>query len=75
MSVGEQVISIFLGVSGLLDDVAVNDVSKFVAELLQWLAGQHPEYAKEITSTGKFSDELVKQITEAVKTFKSTRKQ
>ena len=75
MPVGEQVISIFLGVSGLLDDVAVNDVSKFVAELLQWLSSQHPEYAKEITTTGKFSDELVKQITEAVKSFKSTRKQ
>ena len=75
MPVGEQVISIFLGASGLLDDVPVNSVSKFVAEFLQWLSKEHPEYAGEITKTGKFSDELVKKVTEAVNTFKAGRKQ
>jgi F-type H+-transporting ATPase subunit alpha len=75
MSVGEQVISIFLGGSGLLDDVPVNNVSKFAAEFLQWLSKEHPDYAGEITRSGKFSDELVKKATEAANTFKTIKKQ
>jgi len=74
MPVGEQVISIFLGESDLLEDVPVKNVSKFVAELLQWLSEEHPGYAAEITSTGKFSDAIVKQVTEAVNAFKAGRK-
>lgn len=75
MTVGEQVISIFLGGSGLLDDVPVNNVSKFVTDFLQWLSKEHPEYAGEITQSGKFSDELVKLVTDAANIFKTIKKQ
>lgn len=74
MPVGEQVITIFTGPSGLLDDVPVNNVAKFVTEFLRWLSTEHPDYAKEITSTGKFSDELARRVTEAMNKFKNLGK-
>ena len=74
MPVGEQVITIFVGASGLLDDVPINNVSKFVAEFLKWLSNEHPAYAGEITSTGKFSDDLGRRVTDAMNTFKATGK-
>jgi len=38
MPVGEQVITIFLGASGLLDSVPVNGVGKFAAEFVTRLS-------------------------------------
>jgi F-type H+-transporting ATPase subunit alpha len=75
MSVGEQVITIFAGASGLLDDVPVNAVSAFATDLLQSLAKEHYGFIDEINKTGKLSDELRKKLTEALNTFKSTRAQ
>jgi F-type H+/Na+-transporting ATPase subunit alpha len=75
MSVGEQVITIFAGASGLLDDVPVNAVSAFATDLLQSLAKKHYGFIDEINKTGKLSDELRKKLTEALNTFKSTRAQ
>jgi F-type H+-transporting ATPase subunit alpha len=75
MQVGEQVITIFAGAGGLLDDVPFDNVGKFVDEFLKWLSKKHPEYAGEITSTGKFSDELGGRVTDAMKTFKTLGKQ
>jgi hypothetical protein len=49
-------------------------VGKFVTEFLRWLSSEHLEYSKEITSTGKFSDELVGKVTDAMKNFKSLGK-
>jgi len=71
MSVGDQVITIFAGISGILDDVPINGVAKFITDFLKWLTNEHPEYSGEITKTGKFSDALAGLVTEALKTFKN----
>jgi F-type H+-transporting ATPase subunit alpha len=73
MSVGEQVITIFAGASGLLDDVPVNAVSVFATDLLQSFAKEHYGLIDEINKTGKLSDELRKKLTEAINAFKSAR--
>jgi F-type H+-transporting ATPase subunit alpha len=73
MSVGDQVITIFVGISGILDDVPINAVAKFVNDFLKWLSTEHPEYSGEITKTGKFSDAIANLLTEALKTFKTTQ--
>jgi F-type H+-transporting ATPase subunit alpha len=74
LSVGEQVITIFAGSSGSLDDVPVEDIGRFVNELLKWLAKEHPDYANEINTTKKLSDELVRKLTDAINGCKSTFK-
>jgi F-type H+-transporting ATPase subunit alpha len=71
MSVGDQVITIFIGISGILDDVPINGVAKLITDFLKWLSAEHPEYSGEITKTGKFSDAIAGLVTEALKTFKN----
>jgi F-type H+-transporting ATPase subunit alpha len=71
MSVGDQVITIFTGISGILDDVPINSVAKFVTDFLKWLSTEHPEFSNEITKTGKFSDAIANLVNEALKTFKN----
>ena len=73
MTVGEQVISIFAGSSGALDDVPIEEVSEFTTELLESLNKNRKELIDEINKTGKLSDELRKNIADAINTFKSTR--
>jgi F-type H+-transporting ATPase subunit alpha len=75
MSVGEQVIELFAGATGLLDDIPVGQVSELVGSLLQWLGKEYPAYIVDINSTGKLSDDLASLLTAAIKKFKETRKE
>lgn len=72
VSVGEQVVTILAGSSGLLDEIAVGSVVAFAADMLRWLNERHPDLVREIDQTGKLSDELAEKITESIKEFKST---
>jgi F-type H+-transporting ATPase subunit alpha len=73
MSVGRQVITIFAGSSGLLDDVPIASVSRFAEELLKWLDGKHPEYIEEIDKTKEFSDQLAEKLKAAITSFKASK--
>ncbi|MFZ0035214.1 MAG: F0F1 ATP synthase subunit alpha [Sedimentisphaerales bacterium] len=73
MSVGRQVITIFAGSSGLLDDVPIASVGRLAEELLKWLDKKHPEYAEEIDKTGEFSDKLSEKLKTAITSFKTLR--
>jgi F-type H+-transporting ATPase subunit alpha len=75
LSVGEQVITILAGSSGLLDDVPVPAVTGFAADMLQWLHRMHPDYIDEITNTGKLSDELTDKINKSLEEFKTSYQQ
>ena len=69
MSVGEEVITILAGASGLLDEIPVEEVSRVATDMLRWLHERHPEFIDEITKTGKLSDEPAAKITESIKEF------
>jgi F-type H+-transporting ATPase subunit alpha len=74
MTVGEQIVAIFAGSTGLLDDVPVNQVNEFGVSLLKWVAKENPAYITEINTTGKLSDELAAKLTATINKFKETRK-
>jgi F-type H+/Na+-transporting ATPase subunit alpha len=74
MNVGEQVVTILAGTTGLLDDIAVVIVGEFMSELLKWLTKEHPEYIDEINKTKKLSDELIAKLTAAINDYKKTKK-
>ncbi len=70
MSVADQVISIFAGVNGFLDDVPVNKIRQFEEDLLHYVAQHHPEVKKDIVAKNKIDDAfgaLLKQIITAFK--------
>ncbi|MCS5687665.1 MAG: F0F1 ATP synthase subunit alpha [Acidimicrobiales bacterium] len=67
MPVEEQVISIYTGTNGHLDDLPVEDVQRFEAELLDALKTRHAGLLDEIRTTGSMPEDQVKAAVEAFK--------
>ena len=67
MPVEEQVISIYTGTNGHLDDLPVEDVQRFEAELLDALRTRHAGLLDEIRTTGSMPEDQVKAAVEAFK--------
>jgi F-type H+-transporting ATPase subunit alpha len=71
MPVENQVISIFAGTNGYLDDVPVNRVRQFEEELLDYVTREHPKVQRDIVAKGKLDDELTTDLRNVLTTFKS----
>ncbi|MEA3078350.1 MAG: F-type H+/Na+-transporting ATPase subunit alpha [Actinomycetota bacterium] len=67
MPVAEQVVSIFAGVNGYLDDVPIGDVSRFEAELIEDVRARAPQILDGIRAGGGLPED---DLNEAVKSFK-----
>ena len=52
MPVEEQVVVIYAGSNGWVDDVAVSEVRRFEAELLEFMRASHPEMLDHLRTTG-----------------------
>jgi F-type H+-transporting ATPase subunit alpha len=72
MSVGNQILIIFAGSNGYIDDVPVASIRKFEGELLKFLDLQHPELSKEIEEKKAIDDTLKERIKSAIEAFKKT---
>ena len=70
MPVADQVLSIYAGTQGFLDDVAVDKVQQFEADLLHYIQQHHSELKKEITSIGKIDEKVGGRLKEIISTFK-----
>jgi F-type H+-transporting ATPase subunit alpha len=70
MPVADQVLSIFAGVNGFLDDVAVRKIREFEDELLRYVAQHHPEIKKTLTTKPKIDDALAAELKQIIVTFK-----
>jgi len=71
MLVENQVISIFAGTNGYLDDVPVNRVRQFEEELLDYVTREHPKIQRDIAAKGKLDDELTTDLRNMLTKFKS----
>jgi F-type H+-transporting ATPase subunit alpha len=69
--VNEQVISIFAGANGYLDDLPVSEVLKFEAALLDHVRNEHPEIYEELDRTRDLSKELMEKIRTVIRDFKT----
>jgi F-type H+/Na+-transporting ATPase subunit alpha len=72
MPVEQQVISIFTGTQGHLDDIPVEAVRRFEREFLAFVAKSYPEVPHNIRTTKDLSDSDIQRLGEAVKQFKAT---
>jgi F-type H+-transporting ATPase subunit alpha len=70
--VERQVVSVWAGTSGQLDDVPVVDIRKFEREFLDYVGHQHRGIYEAITSTGQLSEETVTSLQKALADFKKT---
>jgi F-type H+-transporting ATPase subunit alpha len=71
MAVEKQVISIFAGTNGYLDDLPVAAVRRFEDELLAFVDAKYPELPHNIRTSKAISDDDMKKLHEAVKAFKA----
>src|SRR5437588_8355169 len=72
MSVPQQVVVLFAGANGFIDDVAVEQVETFEKELLRFLGGSHPEIEKAIAKDKAISEETEKALRAAIEEFKKS---
>jgi F-type H+/Na+-transporting ATPase subunit alpha len=70
MPIDRQVVSIWAGTSGYLDDVQVGDVRRFEAEFLEHVEANHPGILEHIREKGDLPDDVEQQLTDAVKQFR-----
>jgi len=68
--VEEQVVTVYLGTNGHFDDVPLEDVRRFNAEIIEHIRHKHEGILAEIRDTGDFSDELANRLVEVTKEFK-----
>ena len=72
LSVEKQVMAIYLGTKGYLDDVAVKDVTRCEKEFLDFMEANHPEVGGDIIKTKKITDENEEALKKAIAEFKET---
>ena len=75
MTVAEQVIAVFCGVKGYLDDVELKDIADFESKIIEKCKSEKPEILESILSSGELEDNteklLVETIIELKKNFNS----
>jgi F-type H+-transporting ATPase subunit alpha len=74
MDMMDQVISIFAGTQGFLDDLPVAAARKFETELLEFIRNRHGELLKKISAARDLADQDRDALKKAVAEFKTTFK-
>jgi len=69
-STEDQVVSIWSGTNGKMDDVPVEDIKRFERELLDYMHRAQKDLMTSIVEGGKMSDDTVQALGEAVDSFK-----
>ncbi len=70
--VEKQVVIIFAGVNGFLDDIPVSAVTKFEAELMPFMEAKYPNILESIRTEKKITDETDALLRKAIEDFKAS---
>lgn len=69
-SLSHEVMSIYAGTSGHLDDIEVLDVRRFEKAYLKMMDERYPDVGLEIEKNKALTDELTRKMDEAITAFK-----
>ena len=72
LSVEQQVVLIFAGTNGYLDEYSEETISKYESELYQFIESRHPGVFAEIKEKQKISDEFADEVTKVLDEFQGT---
>ena len=73
MTIAEQVVSIFTGVNGYLDDLELNQISDFEKDLFELIKSSHSEIIQSVNSSGDLDEETGKKLSSIIEEFKKNR--
>ena len=65
-----EVVSVWSGTSGQLDDVPVEDIRRFDAEFLDYIQREQPGILETIRQTSDLSDDTITTLTSSINAFK-----
>jgi F-type H+-transporting ATPase subunit alpha len=74
MTVAEQVISVFCGVKGYLDDIELKDIAEFEIKIIEKCKSDKPEIIDSILASGKLEDDMEKFLVEVITQLKENFK-
>ncbi len=70
MAVADQVLSIYAGVNGFLDDVPLDKIRQFEEELLRYVAEHQPQMKKDLVAKPKIDEAVGGQLKQIITEFK-----
>ena len=74
MTVAEQVISVFTGVKGYLDDIEIGKIKQFENNIIEKIKSEKPEIIESIQSSGKLEEETEKLVIQVIEEYKKGNK-
>ena len=72
MSVENQIMSIFAVTNGYLSKTAIEDVSRFERDYLEFMANEHPDVVETLKTTGNLDGDTEKKLRDAIEEFHKT---
>jgi len=73
LTVGEQVISVFAGVKGYLDDVELNQIKNFEKDILEKIKTEKNEILSTIQTTGKIEKDIEDSLIQIIEEYKKSK--
>lgn len=73
LSVADQVLSIYSGVNGFLDNVPVKKIREFEKDLAAFIKEKHPNIREEIVTKKKIDDEFGGKLKNIISEFKQSK--
>ena len=70
LTVGEQVVAVFTGVRGYLDDVELKNIQSFEKDILDKIKNEKPEILETIQSSGKLEKEIEDSLIKIIEDYK-----
>jgi len=74
MDVTDQIVSIFAGSTGMLDDIELKDVAEFEKQMHKHLKAHKEELLAELRNKKELNDDLKKRLIDAINKFKESFK-
>ena len=74
LTVAEQVIVVFTGVRGYLDDVVLSKIKSFEKNIIEKIKNDKPEILESIRSSGKLEENTEKSLIQIIEEYKNTNK-
>ena len=74
LTVAEQVISVFTGVKGYLDDIELNEIKNFETAILEKIKSEKNEILENIQLNGKLEKETEDSIIQVIEEYKKNKK-
>jgi F-type H+/Na+-transporting ATPase subunit alpha len=74
LTVAEQVITVFTGVRGYLDDVELDQIKNFERDILEKIKNENSEIISAIQTSGKLEKEIEDSLIQIIQEYKKSKK-